>query len=393
MFFVLASEQDYADILKSLTQKEDSKRKTLIYKCKYTDSFSLRSKLISFLSAKGTVFEDSRTNILIIADEEDNIKELKKIIEKLDKPIPQIMVEARIVEFTMNNIFEKTANLNYLNTNLADVEAANNAGSNQTVVPSADDLVRSVQSVVTPLISTSNLPQSGGQFELFPWIENSADKRRALGLTLRFLETNGLASVLASPNIMVLLGEQSNISTGEDIPITTTTISTGTTNTSVTFKNTGVKLRVKALAVIGNRVRLSINPEVSNVARTDNGNPVIGVRKASTILELKEGELISIGGLFRDESATDVSRVPYLSNIPILGWFFTGKRKRLVRTQLMIFLTVKILYASDKAKIYIPSTVTAGAKPYEQSVREKFLNAHSLEDSQEEEKESKQKEK
>jgi type II secretory pathway component GspD/PulD (secretin) len=105
--------------------------------------------------------------------------------------------------------------------------------------------------------------------------------------------------------------------------------------------------------IVGDTVRLEVNPEVSNVTSfTSAGdgvsNPVIAIRNAKTTFDIRNKQMLSIGGLMRNEKRETERRVPYLSAIPLLGWFFRSKRIENIQTQVVIFLTINILKDDGK---------------------------------------------
>jgi len=139
-------------------------------------------------------------------------------------------------------------------------------------------------------------------------------------------------------------GHTGNIISGEDIPITTSNVGSQGITYSVQYKSVGIKLRVTPESIFDNRVVLEVSPEVSNIIRYDNqGNPVIATRNASTMLELNDAEMVSIGGLLREEKTESVKRVPILGSIPILGALFRSSSSEEIRSQLVIFLTVNVV--------------------------------------------------
>jgi type II secretory pathway component GspD/PulD (secretin) len=103
--------------------------------------------------------------------------------------------------------------------------------------------------------------------------------------------------------------------------------------------------------VAGDRIRLRINPEFSNIARYDliSKAPYIALRSATTELEAKSGDMIILGGLLRKEERETDTHVPYLWRIPVLGWFFTGKTTRAITTQLVIFMTPHLISPESAA--------------------------------------------
>jgi type II secretory pathway component GspD/PulD (secretin) len=164
---------------------------------------------------------------------------------------------------------------------------------------------------------------------------------------LTFLEESGTAQILSSPSLIMRRGHSGSILSGEDIPITESNVGSGGTSYSVTYKSVGVKLRVTPQSIFEDRVVLEVSPEVSNIIRYEESgagrNPVVAIRNASTMLEINDGYMVSIGGLIREEEIETVKRVPLLGNIPLVGWLFRSTSSGKIRSQLVIFLSVKVV--------------------------------------------------
>jgi len=326
--------QEYVRLAASFGLEEDEEREVFFYECKHVRSVTLRKVIESFLTPGGTVADSDEADIVVVADAKRNIERLKEIAKNIDRPVPLVLVEARVVELTVDSDFEKELSIAYAQ---ADAKG--------------DSWIRDVSAVIgTPGANPS--PDQGILFNLTPPISSSEDVARSLSVFLRYLETKGKARILSAPSLVLRRGAEGSIITGEEVPILTQTVTSGSISTSTEFKSVGIKLRVMPLMVAGNRVRLEINPEVSTVTGFSNAgegvsNPIIAVRNAKTDLDVVSGQLISIGGLLRDEEREVNRQVPVLGSIPILGMLFRGRRIERVQTQLVIFLTIRILAERD----------------------------------------------
>jgi type II secretory pathway component GspD/PulD (secretin) len=164
---------------------------------------------------------------------------------------------------------------------------------------------------------------------------------------INFLQERGRARILSSPNLVIRRGADGNIMTGEKVPVLSRTITGSSESISTRFENVGVKLIVRPLMISGTRIHVKVNPEVSSSSRTvDTGGfetPVIVVRSASTELEANDGELITIGGLMRQEQRETEKRIPYLADIPYLGVLFQYKKTKAFTSQIVIFMTMRLV--------------------------------------------------
>ena len=311
-------------------------KELFVYDCKYVQASTLRRVLEEFISSDGMVSESLESDQLVLSERSDQIEMLKSIIDRLDQPVPQILVEARIMELNIDSDLEKEIDLYYqdigYNPLTDEIEVLKKVGS-QLGVPGA-------------------APSSGGGIVNTSVWDNGSE---SLNLFVRYLETNGKAKILSAPNLIIQRGKEGSIVTGEEVPILSQTTSSGGVTTSTEFKSVGIKLSVTPTMIAGDRVRVEVNPEVSTVigysTAGDVANPIIAVRQARTELEVRDGQLISMAGLLQSTDRDTERRTPMLSNIPILGALFTSRRDQSQQTQLIIFLSINILEFGEGAII------------------------------------------
>ena len=330
---------NYAQLLEKFVSESSEELIVLTVRCQHVSAETLRRLVENFLSPGGTVACSDEDDILVVSDTPTRMEQIKGIIEDADKPVPQVLVEARIVEFELSDDFTKEVDLGFAN------------------VGDSDSLRRMFTSLILPYASaaeatTKDLDASaGGGSSGRIWAFGGNDSFKMWAL-VRYLQTKNYARLLSSPNIVIRRGADGNIVTGERVPIETETTTGSSISKSTKFENVGVKLIVRPLMVAEDRVRLRINPEFSSISRydVDSKAPYIALRSASTELEAKSGDMIVLGGLLRKEERITDTRVPYLSNIPLLGWFFKGKTTRSVTSQLVIFMTPHLITPENVAE-------------------------------------------
>lgn len=336
------SGNEYARIAEAFAQADEEKKELFFHQCKYIHCTALRDILEDFVSPGGTVSASEESDIVVINDVKSNISMLKEIAERVDARVPQVLVEAQIVELTLDSDFEKEVNLAF-----------------EHIAPSESSLVKSVvNQLLTP--GASPLTDQGSRMTLRPYVKNYDDgKRNELSLFLRYLETKGKARILSAPNLVLRRGSEGSITTGEEVPILQQTVVSGSLSTSTVFKSVGIKMKVQPTMISHDTVRLEISPEVSTVTgftstgQTGVSNPIIAVRKATTELEVKDNQLISIGGLLRSEERTTRRKVPVAGSLPVLGHLFRSTRDETVKTQLVIFMRIKILQEASTGDITV----------------------------------------
>lgn len=349
-----ASKIDYKSLLESANNNAEEQIEIYYHHCSHIASDELKRILESFITPAGSLAASQESELVVVSDVKSNIEKLKTIARESDQQVPQILVQAQIVELRLDNDFEKEVNLAY------SVVSDKNQSFIQNIMTQIATPGSSAQSLYKPLspTTTNNLGQ-GGYFNVRPYTHSNHDgtETETLSTFLRYLETRGKAKLLSSPNLVLRRGIEGSIITGEDLPISKTTATTGSTSQGIEYKRVGVKLRVKPIKIVDDTVHLLVNPDVSAVTRYDTVNnaatPVIAVRTATTELEVKDGELISIGGLLRTEETDTERRVPVMSSIPGLGQFFRASRKTSVKSQLVIFLTIKILPGGKSGGVMI----------------------------------------
>ena len=350
---------DYSKLIKGISGGSAETKEMMVYQCQHIRGEGLRRSLENFLTPAGTVACGDESDIVIIFDEKTQHPLLKKIAESLDQPVPQILVEARVVEFTIDSNYEKEVNL--------DVKAFQNLEDVKGLPGTSMDFVRRItDAYVTP---GTNLQNTQGSMA---WTHFNGANNTLLTAYLKFLESRGRAEILSAPNLILRRGTDGSIITGEEVPIQTQTVTSGSVSTSTQFKSVGIKLRVSPIMISGDRVWLSVSPEVSNVTRVDaSGAPIIAIRNANTELEVRNGQLIALGGLLRKEDRVSERRVPILSQIPLLGHLFRGKMTSTVQSQLVIFLSIQII--DDNLPIVKPGELTKPAEKYIDVIKKEMI--------------------
>lgn len=319
---------NYSQLLEKFLSNQQEKYILHTVRCQHVSAETLRRLVENFLSPAGTVACSGEDDVLIISDTPERIEQVKEIVKEADQPVPQILVEARIVEFELSDALNKEVNLGF--KAMGDSDPLRKVFGN-LILPGFDAYATSVEGVDA---------SAGGGSNGRIWAFGGNDSYKIWGL-VNYLQTKDCARLLSSPNIVIRRGADGNITTGEKVPIETETTTGSSISKSTRFENVGVKLIVRPVMVAGDRIRLRINPEFSNIARYDliSKAPYIALRSATTELEAKSGDMIILGGLLRKEERETDTHVPYLWRIPIVGWFFTGKTTRAITTQLVIFMT------------------------------------------------------
>ncbi|TAM45309.1 MAG: type IV pilus secretin family protein [Gammaproteobacteria bacterium] len=291
----------------------------------------------TLLSPRGQVTVDARTNSLLIQDTPGKIREVRKLISQLDQPIRQVMIESRLVEATDNFSRSIGARLGHRTSAGAGVR-----GNNRVVTTGQLDGVVSTLNNTTFEIFPSglnvNLPspgigsQAAGVFSIA--IQSGLN---LLDLELSALEQEGKGKIVSSPRIVTANQKKATIEQGQERVFTTSVLGVG----SVVTKKATLKLDVTPQITPDDRVNLEVVINKDNFADATAG--LLNVKQITTSVLLDNGETVVIGGIYEQDRNDTVTQVPFLGDIPLLGWLFKNKEFKDNKTELLIFLTPRIL--------------------------------------------------
>ncbi|HJT20388.1 MAG TPA: type IV pilus secretin PilQ [Nitrospira sp.] len=297
----------------------------------------LMTSLRQNLSPRGRIQVSQTSNALIVQDAESQINILKGLIEGLDLALPEVQIEARVVEADTTysrslGIQWGVQNVNQLGNNSVANFKSGNTGSfgSQT-----SDFLVNLPATVGGLVST---PAAG--FTIGRTDGALLDVRLSAG------ELLGLSKVIAAPKITTLDKREAKISQGESIPFQTTSLQ----GTQTTFVDANLELNVTPQITsrdpkeIGKMILMRVRVTRNAVgARSNPAGPSIDRKEANTQVIVRDGETMVIGGVFIDTQNNNVAGVPYLSRIPVLGWLFKQKTETVAKQELLIFLTPTIV--------------------------------------------------
>jgi pilus assembly protein CpaC len=175
-----------------------------------------------------------------------------------------------------------------------------------------------------------------------------------VGMVIKALEQSGYFQSLAEPNLLAYNGKEASFLAGGEFPVPI--VQGNNNNISIQFKEFGVRLSFTP-TIAGDLIRLHVAPEVSSLD-FNNGLqisgfliPALTTRRAETEVELRDGQSFAIAGLIDNESQTETSAVPILSQIPIIGYLFKGKAERQERTELLVLITPRLVRALDPDEV------------------------------------------
>jgi general secretion pathway protein D len=305
---------------------EEGDKATLIYTARFARPETLREAVEGLITPEGSAQASPSLNTLIVADRKEIVRSILDVLKEIDKPMQQLLVEARVVEVSLDTDFE--SELQHLLTVV---------GHPGSFFQTSDITLKTPGAAATE--------NQGISINVRPW---SSDGKR-IDEFIRLLLTRNKAKILSSPNLVVSPGSQASIITGEEVPIQSTQVVAGSLSTTTQFKRVGIKLTVQLHQITSDTARLEINPEVSTVIRfTPAGqggvtNPVVAIRNVSSTVTMKDGEILTVGGLLSDVDRQITKGVPLLMDVPGIGLLFQARRHQVVKTQLIFFMRIHIM--------------------------------------------------
>jgi type IV pilus assembly protein PilQ len=292
----------------------------------------------TLLSPRGQVTVDVRTNSLLIQDTAGKIREVRKLITKLDQPVRQVMIESRLVEATDN--FSKSLGarfgVKYTDTSLS---SRSGAGSG-SIADSSSIVAAGTMSSNTNGLNV-NLPSAGIGTSVAGSIGLTFAKLGSngglLNLELSALEQEGRGKIISSPRVITANQKQARIEQGQERVFTTSVLGVG----SVVTKKATLKLEVTPQITPDDRINLEVDITKDNFVDAIAGT--LNIKEITTTVLLDNGETVVIGGIYEQDKNDTITKVPFFGDIPLLGWLFKSKEVKDNKTELLIFLTPRIL--------------------------------------------------
>jgi len=287
----------------------------------------------TLLSPRGQVTVDQRTNSILIQDIAGKIREVRKLIATLDQPVRQVMVETRLVEATDNFARSLGARLSHA--------TQRTKGSTTTTTTGSIDALEPLYNSNTyewPSVFNVNLPSPGiGSSAAGVFTLSFIKGLKQLDLELSALEQDGSGKIISSPRVITANQQKAVIEQGQERVFTTSVLGVGT----VVTKKATLKLEVTPQITPDDRVNLNVDISKDNFVDATSG--LLNVKQVKTQVLLDNGETVVIGGIYEQDKLDAVTKVPFFGDIPLLGWLFKNKEVKDNKTELLIFLTPKIL--------------------------------------------------
>jgi type IV pilus assembly protein PilQ len=310
----------------------------------YALATEISDKVKDILSERGVVTVDGRTNVLIVKDVPENLAKAEGMVRNLDTQTPQVLIESRIVEAAVNYtkeigiqwgggggfapIYGNTTGLVFPSTALVAGAAGGQPNAGTAATPNfAVNLPAAIG------------PGSGGGLG---FIFGSAGGAFQLNLRLSAAEANGTVKTVSAPKVATLDNQEADISQGVSIPFAQVSAA----GVQTAFVEARLELKVTPHVTSDGAVLMKINatnnhpdPGITGA----NGQPAIDRKEAKTQMLVRDGDTVVIGGIYTRQTGVSVQQVPFFGDIPILGWLFKHRLDADQRSELLIFITPRVL--------------------------------------------------
>jgi len=328
-----------------------------------------------FLSSRGSLSYDKRTNTLLVIDIPQRVANIRDLVQKLDKPVDQVVIEARIVIANENVARELGARFGisgakdnaYFSGNLEANTTNRNADyqANQTNTSLLNTYNTclggtSPGSCVPPTLVGSSITR-GLMTNLPAALQNPAGSLALsilnagylLDVELSAIQEQGRGEVISNPRIVTSNQKESVIRQGKEIGYITVTGAGGQLTPTVNFKEALLELKVTPTITNDGRVFLNLNVKKDELdgfvsAGSFGDVPQIAKREVNTAVLVDDGQTVVIGGVYEFSDTTDLSKVPFLGDLPVIGNLFRNKSRAKSKAELLIFVTPKVMRVTQR---------------------------------------------
>ncbi|MEZ9298299.1 type IV pilus secretin PilQ [Vibrio splendidus] len=331
---------------KSRLEEELGELKSEIIKINFAKATDIADMIggegaVSMLSDRGSITIDERTNSLLIRELEENIAVIRGIIESLDIPVKQVQIEARIVTVTEGNIDELGVRWGVSSTNGSFKVGGSIEGNHPSQITPYDD--NGGNSAIDDFLNV-NLGATSPNASSIAFQVAKLGSETLLDLELSALQQESKAEIISSPRLITTNKKPAYIEQGTEIPYLESSSSGAT---SVAFKKAVLSLKVTPQITPDNRLVLDLSvtqDRPGQVVKTGTGEAVaIDTQRIGTQVLVNNGETVVLGGIFQHSVSSTVDKVPLLGDLPVLGALFRRSYENVGKSELLIFVTPKVV--------------------------------------------------
>ncbi|HEX4878341.1 MAG TPA: type IV pilus secretin PilQ [Limnobacter sp.] len=269
------------------------------------------------LSSRGTLIADERTSQIFVRDTPSRLDRIASIVTGLDKPVKQVMIEARVV--------------------LADTSVSKELGVRLRGTSGRSDAFAEIGDQ----FGSGNYVDTGsGAAANFAYTLFNANSTRLINMQLRALETSNRIRTVSNPRVITSNKEPASIEQGTEIPYQ---VATSSGATAIEFKEANLKLDVTPQITPDGTVLLDVDVAKDSIGITTAAGPAIDTRRVKTKVLVADGGTVVLGGIFEEDDNLRDEKIPFLGDVPVVGNLFKGKTDNRRRAELLIFLTPVVL--------------------------------------------------
>ncbi len=298
------------------------------------------------LSKRGSAVVDARTNTLFVQDTPGRLEEVRRLLAKIDVPVRQVMIEARIVE--ADETFSKNlgSRIGFHQPTGTGFPIA--GGARATIGGGLEDTgFHTGQVADTPDFIGNSLNNNmraaglnGFNAGQFSFVLFNTSMTRFLNLEVTALEADGRGKIIASPRVLTADQVEAVIEQGTEIPYQQATSSGAT---SVSFRKANLALKVKPQITPEGNVIMTLDVNKDQPGATTSAGVQINTKHVKTEVLVENGGTVVIGGIYEQNDRTDVTKVPFLGDLPLVGWLFKNKSQTNGKTELLVFITPRVV--------------------------------------------------
>lgn len=291
----------------------------------------------SLVSQRGSLKVDDRTNVIILNDTSENIEQIKALLSRLDKPVRQVLIEARIV--IANEDFSKDLGARFGFT--GDSFGIGSTGTGQVTSGNLSATTDAINNDTIPLNDrlNFNLPAPTGSGSLGLALAKLPGDS-FLELELSALQSSGDGEIVSTPRVITSNQKEATIEQGVEVGYQEESASGGTT---IAFKDAVLKLTVTPQITPDEKVILDLTVQQDDVGELVAGIPTIDKRQVKTEVLIDDGSTVVLGGIFQHTTRDSTRKVPFFGDLPGIGRFFRNTNKINNKSEVLIFVTPKIM--------------------------------------------------
>jgi len=297
-------------------------------------------------------------NVLILTFPAAYKDVVEEFLQRFDIPEPQVFIKAKVVEVTLDSNLEYGVSL-FFDRGGGDPNPA--SGPVQIGGQNENAFFRGFRSSARPSAFAQSFlhPDNTGLSLVF---DDLIGDEGTIVAQIEALQEKGAANILSEPSILATQGQLATLITGQETPIAEIKISGSSETVATTFKETGIRLDFTPLHIGREYVNLRVRVEVSSITgfleakgpSTSVQNPIVAQRNSETVVTIRDGMTLVIGGLYAVSEVDSKSGVPLLGSIPVLGFLFSRTKKTKVKSELDFFITPSILRHRLDRSVFMP---------------------------------------